>query len=562
VTEAHARPFDAEEIAREFAKDLADPLGAVPYLRSMKGEAPRATPQMAAKLLAAATLEDEVAAIAEVLEAARAERDKAFAKLSREECDHIRDHIGDLSQRLAFTVAIDDDNVPAREAANRRTMDLLKRVDVRAIGEALRLALVTVEPAVLKHLAQLAAAHPKHADALILAKDTPAGRIEIGGTAATTYTTEVAYRFDLGGDDRYLDVGGAAGFDRPIAITVDWEGDDVYLATSEGRQGAGIGGIGILVDCAGNDRYVGTRLCQGVGIAGAGLLVDLAGDDSYDVQDCGQGLGLRGLGYLRDAAGNDRYRAARLAQGVGLPGGIGVLRDEAGDDHYSLWGRDLSNYQTKGVFDGWGQGAGIGFRGIASGGIGLLHDLGAGRDVYEGGNFAQGGGYFFGLGILVDEGGDDRYFGARYAQGWAAHQAVGVFIEKGGNDRYEAVDAAAAGISWDESVAVFHDEAGDDRYEMQGFVLGAAAETAIAIFLDDKGADTYTQTPAIATDNSYHGGTSVALAIDGAGKDRYLDGKGADDRAGWRGERAYFLDGVKAKESAAGVIKKGNVFGK
>ena len=46
----------------------------------------------------------------------------------------------------------------------------------------------------------------------------------------------------------------------------------------------------------------------------------------------------------------------------------------------------------------------------------------------EAGEFAQGSGYFFGLGVLRDSGGNDRYLGRRYAQGSAAHQAIGVLF--------------------------------------------------------------------------------------------------------------------------------------
>jgi hypothetical protein len=554
--EAHVRPFENEALARELAKDLADPLGAFPWLRSMKVEPPRVPAALVARLLEAPTLDELASRIGECLAAAEAELAKAYRNLGEDDRKHLRAHFRDLGARLAETFAIDMDAVPEREARNRRTLDLLKKVDVKPLGDALAIALATVDPGVLKRLAALADASPKRAEPLILAKDTPGGRVEIDGLSDDVHTVEVAYRFDLGGNDRYLDVGGAASFDVPIAITVDWDGDDLYTATTEGRQGAGIFGIGILIDRAGNDRYVASRFSQGVGVGGVGILLDLAGNDTYRLAELGQGLGLRGLGYLRDGAGDDRYEACRAAQGVGLPGGIGVLRDDAGDDRYFCGGRDPSGYGTPGVFEGWGQGVGVGLRGVASGGIGLLHDLG-GRDVYEAGNFAQGGGYFYGWGILIDEAGDDRYLGARYAQGFGCHQAVGTFIERAGNDRYETIDGAAAGLAWDESTAVFHDEGGNDQYLVSGFSLAAAAHNGFALFLDDDGNDVYRQTPAGAADNSYHGGSSVALFLDGGGKNRYLDGKGADDRIGWRGEDAFFVQ--MHGGGLAGLLKRGNL---
>jgi hypothetical protein len=114
-------------------------------------------------------------------------------------------------------------------------------------------------------------------------------------------------------------------------------------------------------------------------------------------------------------------------------------------------------------------------------------------------------------------------------------------------------------VSWDECTVVFHDEGGDDTYDTPGFSLGSAAHSSFCLFLDDKGNDVYAQTPGSASDNSYHGGTSVALAIDSGGKDRYLDGKGADDRTGWRPEHAYFVDQPKPQTLPA-LLKLGNLF--
>ena len=83
-----------------------------------------------------------------------------------------------------------------------------------------------------------------------------------------------------------------------------------------------------------------------------------------------------------------------------MPGGFAALIDRAGNDHYYCKGRDLGAYGTPGIFAGWGQGCGVGFRGIASGGVALMLDE-SGNDVYEAGNFSQGGGYYFGWGALV-----------------------------------------------------------------------------------------------------------------------------------------------------------------
>ena len=66
--------------------------------------------------------------------------------------------------------------------------------------------------------------------------------------------------------------------------------------------------------------------------------------------------------------------------------------------------------------------------------------------------------------------------------------------------------------------------------------------------------------PGATSGNDYHGGSSVALAIDGGGKNRYADGKGADERCGWRGEDAFFLSPGRA--ALGELLRRGNLFEK
>ena len=138
-------------------------------------------------------------------------------------------------------------------------------------------------------------------------------------------------------------------------------------------QGSALGGVGILVDYAGNDVYAGYRRVQGQAVGGIGILID--------------------------REGNDRYHAAMWAQGFGGPLGFGLLDDLAGKDHYSLGGLYPNSFkpETPG-YEGWGQGVGAGLRQVANGGIGVLLD-GGGDDLYEYDYMAQGGGYWFGVGI-------------------------------------------------------------------------------------------------------------------------------------------------------------------
>lgn len=151
---------------------------------------------------------------------------------------------------------------------------------------------------------------------------------------------------------------------------------------------------------------------------------------------------------------------------------------------------------------------------------------GDGDDDWEAGNFSQGGGYYYGIGIFRAAGdGDDRYTGSRYAQGFCAHQAIGVFIEDGGNDRYQTRQGVNIGLAWDECVTVFIEEDGDDYYYGGTFFsLGASAHNAFTFWLDKNGKDEYHYPPGPgrAGGNKYHGGHSLSFFVDkGRDKDFY-----------------------------------------
>lgn len=147
-----------------------------------------------------------------------------------------------------------------------------------------------------------------------------------------------------------------------------WTGaaDDTLIALTHAQGSAGPGGAAWLINAGGNDRYdlANTRVVQassqlpqrnasmgqgagrgwrGRGGAadvpgGMGLLVDLAGDDHYTAQVFAQGVGFQqGLGLLIDAGGNNRHEAAWYALGAAAHQAVGVFWARGqGDDVYSL----------------------------------------------------------------------------------------------------------------------------------------------------------------------------------------------------------------------------------
>ncbi len=461
---------------------------------------------------------------------------RALAKLSAEERALVAETIPLLSDEFRDDVMIQRDPDRQRFAKVLRLVGLAARVDR---GELIRAARSLARLLDAKYLAGLRADLAGHGAGVFLTQDTGFGKIVFAGTGDTWHRQAAAVIVDLGGDDFYT---GAT--QQPLSLIIDLAGDDEYAATFAQAQAAGRLGVAILYDEAGDDRYRARRWGQGAAAVGVGILWDHAGNDSYRAGDYAQAAALCGVGLLIDDEGDDRYDAERCGQGFALPGGFAALIDRAGEDHYYCKGRDLGSYGTPGIFAGWGQGCAAGLRGVASGGVALLLDE-AGDDVYEAGNFSQGGGYYFGWGTLVDRSGNDRYLGSRYAQAFAAHQAIGYLEDDAGNDIYRTTRDVGQSCSWDQTVTFLIDRAGDDSYSAGGFALGAAAHNGIAVFLDGGGLDRYLKNGgrARASGNDYHGGTSLSLILDlGGDEDLYSGSPAANNRIRHTQEHGFFAD--------------------
>jgi hypothetical protein len=353
---------------------------------------------------------------------------------------------------------------------------------------------------------------------------TPIGRVVLSGTGDDHHACDdCAVLVDLGGNDTYEGaVGSTPSLVVPVSVAIDMSGDDQYQTTSwtTPSQGAGILGVGVLLDRAGKDRYEAGVFAQGAGLFGFGLLWDEAGDDDYKVQYGGQGAGYFGIGLLVDGNGSDHYYLWGDGQGFGgVGGGVGTLADVSGDDRYiaevdaHIAGR--GDYHTHmRVPNSNAQGAGMGRRGDISdghawaGGLGTLVDL-EGNDTYESGNWAAGCGYWFGTGILYDGGGDDLYQSVYFSMASGAHFSIGAIFDEAGDDQYRMIDAPVAddlvpqgqgmdawgggglAFGWDFTMALLVDKGGDDYYQAR---INAGAQADIrstAILADLGGSDQY-----------------------------------------------------------------------
>ncbi len=143
----------------------------------------------------------------------------------------------------------------------------------------------------------------------------------------------------------------------------------------------------------------------------------------YEAEAGAQGSAMFGIAALIDRAGHDTYRSFTLSQGFGGAEGAGALIDGGGDDTYTVDIGDLMLGGHSLYFSPQLPGAGnssmsqgaaqAGARrtpraAYMAGGLGVLYDK-QGKDKYTGSVFAQGVGYWQGLGMLIEGGGDDEY---------------------------------------------------------------------------------------------------------------------------------------------------------
>ncbi len=250
--------------------------------------------------------------------------------------------------------------------------------------------------------------------------------------------------YDADGDDRYdgdTHVQAASSFG--LGLLIDEGGRDIYNAALYSQGFGFVEGMGVIYDIEGSDSYYAggkykdilryedhyLSLSQGFGYGlrpwmsgGIGAIIDKAGNDSYYSDIFAQGTSYWwSLGLIYDSSGNDNFQAFQYAQGCGTHMTLGALIDDAGDDVY--FGKGLM------------QGVGHDYS------CGLLIDRG-GNDVYTAFDLSQAAGSANGVGVLIDTEGDDRYFVKNpdnthgYGNPRRSFGSIGLFIDLGGDDLY------------------------------------------------------------------------------------------------------------------------------
>ena len=449
---------------------------------------------------------------------------------------------------------INGHTIPAR-SVGRKHVDIFERVDKSALYDGAEALIPLTNTALLDLLAQL----PEDALPQVMLGGqkvqrlcTGAGDIIIGGRGRNVYDLDAQDMRDVicvisfGEDDAFRE--GTCNMNRPVFVVMALGKKNTFVGSKPGIQGGSIMGISMLLDRAASSTYTAVDVAQGSTMGGVGILINYEGTNSYKAMRRVQGHALLGLGMLIDkGAGNASYKASLWAQGFGAPGGFGVLANSGGgNNHYYCGGLYLDSYPEHPGYDGWGQGIGAGIRQVANGGIGVILS-GAGDDIYEVDYFGHGGGYWLGVGIARDFGGNDMRHGTtlatyngtlripgnrveskwtRFANGFGCHYALGYCFDDGGDDLFGG-QIMGTGMAWDLAYAILCSFNGNGKYTATGnMTQGVGAEGSIGVLFSYGGNDTFaSRSQGFANSNiTYHPpacGGNISFLINYGGENTY-----------------------------------------
>ena len=272
--------------------------------------------------------------------------------------------------------------------------------------------------------------------------DTYTGRNFCQGSALGGF----GFLYDGAGDDTYTaDFGAQSAAIFGYSILSERSGNDSYKCSMLGQAGVSTMGVAILAEAAGNDTYQGggkypfysatdSAMVQGAAMGmrpwppqgkftlygGIALLSDAAGDDKYTAQAFAQGGSyILSLGMCVDSAGNDYYAGTDYVQGSGCHLGAACMIDRSGNDVYTA-----TNHSTGGSLDR---------------SAGVLLDI-RGNDTYYSPDGVGYAGKPRGCGIFVDCLGDDSYGAGFYGRARYPYsentQSSTFFLDMSGKDKY------------------------------------------------------------------------------------------------------------------------------
>jgi len=263
----------------------------------------------------------------------------------------------------------------------------------------------------------------------------------------------------LGGRTRYRGPAAAAGEGQVRAI-LDL-GGPASIESAGPAAGSADFGIGLLYLLGpGPHRVEAGELSLGAARFGAALAV-VAGDGStLSSRRFGQGAAAYGVGALDTSGAGLRLKLPLAGQGFGTTRGAGLWRHR-GEGLSASCGFEVPDAREALGSLSLGQGAGMGPRAFAAGGVGAALVRGADARL-DASYFAQGSGYWHGLGALFVRGDGARLQSRRYGLGSGVHAGVGALDVQG--DRAEiAAWGAGPALGWDGGLGLFRLRGDDAR---------------------------------------------------------------------------------------------------
>lgn len=243
---------------------------------------------------------------------------------------------------------------------------------------------------------------------------------------------------DAGGDDRYTSHGYALGFGGPAGagLVLDHSGDDVYQCGRKYASGYNVtdapnakpDDLAFQYDAFGMGMGLGRRIIspgqEYASAGGLGVVIDKAGNDTSTSSNFSQACGYYfGTGLKLDLSGDDQHGAARYGHASGAHFGMGLFVDYAGKDIYTSTGPTYNcgcawDHSVFLCVDG----------GKEDDGYQLTKSNGLGR--------ADIGSW----GVFADLGGNDRYQ-TKGSLGNVTRKSVAVFFDANGKDDYGKMGA-------------------------------------------------------------------------------------------------------------------------
>ncbi len=325
---------------------------------------------------------------------------------------------------------------------------------------------------------------------------------------------------DTGGDDLYeLEAMGQGAGAFGIGLLFDVAGNDERRAYTEAQGFAFALAAGLSYDVAGDDQYLMDSGDPAVGGDPLYFNAQRPGRANTTLGQ-GYGFGRRadfsdrafmsgGVGLLIDRTGGDRYRGSIFAQGGGFWFGTGILADHRGDDSYDgLWYAmsTAAHYSLGFLLEGEGNDTYGGELPRVNVTIGGGHDYSAaflideaGNDRYFGSRITVGGGNSNGMGFFADNGGDDQYdalaaysFGAAGLVGTDVDfpgsprrrvNVIGIFLDAAGTDTYTRSDLPVAGFEDNASWVQFVNTSSIVQTIERGAGIDGTGETSLHVRL-------------------------------------------------------------------------------